>query len=86
MLERAILMGFILATGLNSFAEINYKLRFTEEFKGKDLNTKLWERIPAGHPDWCKNMSMRKDLVKVKFYDLYENGKKISSFGKPKQK
>ncbi len=44
---------------------VEYKLRFVEDFKGKKLNTKLWKRIPAGSPDWCKNMSLREDLVSV---------------------
>lgn len=59
-----LVVGLVMS--LSSFAEMSYKLRFTENFNGKALNEKLWVRIPEGHPDWCKNMSMRKDLVKVK--------------------
>ena len=45
---------------------VKYKLRFTENFSGEKLNTKLWQRIPAGKPDWNRNMSLRDDLVSIK--------------------
>lgn len=45
---------------------VTYKLKFTENFNGTKLNPKLWQRIGAGRPDWCKNMSLREDLVTLK--------------------
>lgn len=47
-------------------AAITYKLAYTENFDGKKLNSKLWQRIGPGHPDWCRNMSYRADLVTQK--------------------
>ena len=56
--------------------KIDWKLRFTEEFNGTKLNTKLWSRIDRGNPDWCKNMSTREDLVTVSGGQLHCHGKK----------
>ena len=50
-------------------AEDKWTLRYTEDFKGRKLNTKLWSRIPGqggSGPDWLKNMSPRADLVEVR--------------------
>lgn len=47
-------------------APVVWKLRFTEDFKGKSLNEMLWTRIGAGTSDWNRNMSRRSDLVAVK--------------------
>lgn len=66
MTIKGVVLVVGLVMGVSSFAEVSYKLRFTENFSGKALNEKLWVRIPSGNPDWCKNMSLRKDLVKVK--------------------
>lgn len=49
----------------DSTDKVVYKLKYTENFTGKDLNPKLWKRIGAGTPDWCRNMSLREDLVVV---------------------
>lgn len=53
-----------------------WKLKFTEDFKGTKLNEKLWSRIGPGKPDWCKNMSVRADLVEVKDGQLHAYGVK----------
>ncbi len=45
--------------------KVAYKLKYTENFTGRGLNPKLWKRIGSGHPDWCRNMSLREDLVIV---------------------
>ena len=44
---------------------LKWELKFTENFNGKELNTKLWERIDRGDSDWNRNMSLRDDLVRV---------------------
>lgn len=56
--------------------EIRWELKFTEDFKGTKLNEKLWTRIDKGHPDWCKNMSLRPDLVTVSGGQLHCWGKR----------
>ncbi len=55
---------------------VTWKLVFVEEFKGTRLNEKLWSRIDLGHPDWCKHMSLRDDLVTVKDGQLHCWGKR----------
>lgn len=57
-------------------APVVWKLKFTEDFKGKDLNEKLWTRIGAGTSDWNRNMSPRPDLVAVKDGQLHVYGVK----------
>ena len=59
-----------------SNAPVVWKLRFTEDFKGKQLNEKLWTRIDAGSSDWNRNMSLRPDLVTVKDGQLHAYGVK----------
>ena len=59
-----------------SNAPVVWKLRFTEDFKGKQLNEKLWTRIDAGSSDWNRNMSLRPDLVTVKNGQLHAYGVK----------
>ena len=51
-----------------------WKLKFTEEFKGTNLNEKLWTRIGPGESDWNRNMSEREDLVSVKDGQLHAYG------------
>ena len=46
-------------------APIAYRLAFTENFNGRRLDPKVWQRIPAGRPDWNRNMSLREDLIVV---------------------
>lgn len=46
-------------------APITYRLAFTENFNGRRLDPKVWQRIPAGRPDWNRNMSLREDLIVV---------------------
>lgn len=53
-------------TPVKDRSAITYKLKFTENFNGTKLNPKLWSRIEAGRPDWCRNMSLREDLVTLK--------------------
>ena len=57
---------------------LQWKLAFTEEFKGKKLNPKLWTRIDAWSKtvDWVKNMSLRDDLVQVSDGQLHVYGVK----------
>ena len=57
-------------------APVVWKLRFTEDFKGKKLNEKLWTRIDVGASDWNRNMSLRPDLVAVKDGQLHVYGVK----------
>ena len=45
---------------------MKFELKFTENFNGNALNTKLWGRIGPGESDWNRNMSLRDDLVGVK--------------------
>ncbi len=54
-----------------SSQDVVWKLVFVEDFKGTRLNEKLWSRIDMGHPDWCKHMSLRDDLVTVKDGQLH---------------
>ena len=44
---------------------VTYRLAFTENFNGRRLDPKVWQRIPAGRPDWNRNMSLREDLIVV---------------------
>ena len=46
-------------------APVTYRLAFTENFNGRRLDSKVWQRIPAGRPDWNRNMSLREDLIVV---------------------
>ena len=46
-----------------------WKLRHTEDFKGKALNRNLWSRIEGdanAGADWIRNISPRPDLVEVR--------------------
>lgn len=68
-----------LAGALVGFAAqgaVTYKLAYTENFDGKKLDPKLWQRIGPSHPDWCRNMSFREDLVTLKNGILSVWGKK----------
>lgn len=55
-------------------AAVVWKLAYTEDFKGSKLDARLWQRIDRGQPDWCKNMSLRDDLVTVKNSQLHCHG------------
>ena len=60
----ATLITLLVSTSVNAYT---YKLAFTEEFKGAQVNPKIWERIPAGKPDWCKHMDDQNPaLVKLR--------------------
>ena len=50
----------------SSNQQVKWKLRFTENFNGEKLNTKLFSRIPQGQSHWNRYMSMRDDLVVLK--------------------
>lgn len=46
-----------------------FKLKFTENFDGTNINTKIWKRMDApswAKSDWIKHMSSRADLAEVK--------------------
>ena len=60
----------------NGNSAVVWKLRFTEDFKGKSLNEKLWTRIDVGTSDWNRNMSLRPDLVAVRDGQLHLYGVK----------
>ena len=57
----------LLAGGAFAAPEVQWKLKFTEDFNGKALNPKLWQRIaPAPNPpNWQKFLSTRDDLVQL---------------------
>ena len=57
-------------------APIVWKLQYTEDFKGTNLNEKLWSRIDQGESDWNRNMSLRDDLVEVRDGQLHAYGLK----------
>lgn len=57
-------------------APVVWKLQFTEDFKGTNLNEKLWSRIDRGQSDWNRNMSLREDLVTVSDGQLHAYGVK----------
>lgn len=57
---------------------VAWRLRYTEEFKGTNLNARLWTRLDRGASDWNKNMSTRADLVTVKDGQLHAWGVKNS--------
>lgn len=61
---------------LHAAAPVVWKLKYTEEFKGTKINSKIWSRIDAWSDriDWIKNMSLREDLVEVKNGILYLKG------------
>ena len=57
----------LLAGGAFAAPEVQWKLKFTEDFNGKALNPKLWQRIaPSPNPpNWQKFLSTRDDLVQL---------------------
>ena len=73
-------------TGGVGNASVVWKLRFTEDFKGKGLNEKLWMRIGAGGSDWNRNMSLRPDLVAVKDGLLHVYGVKNDDLAADKRR
>ncbi len=64
-------LAVALAVGVHASAApavqpVRFKLKFTEDFKSRKLNTKLWRLIEPGNPDWKKNMApTRNDLVVI---------------------
>ena len=80
-------MAFVLAMPLHvAFAAaaegaVVWRLRYTEDFKGRQFNKKLWTRIDAGNSDWNRNMSTRADLVVVKDGQLSLYGVRNTDFG-----
>lgn len=55
---------------------VEWKLRFTEDFVGSELDGKLWRRINKGGSDWNRHMSKREDLVAVSGGQLHLHGVK----------
>ncbi len=54
------------ASAASAAPKTTYKLKFTEDFKRRKLNTKIWRMIEPGNPDWKKNMApSRTDLVVI---------------------
>ena len=69
MFAKSLVLAAVAAVsfvGRAAEGQVTYRLKFTENFNGKTLNTKLWQRIPQGRPDWNRNMSLRDDLVTLK--------------------
>lgn len=68
-------LSVCLMGGLCAFAapQMKWELKFTENFNGKDLDTRIWERID-GNPDgadWQKHILARADLAEVKNGELW---------------
>lgn len=68
-------------TKMKPTGPLKWELKFTEDFKGTELNPKLWARIPPPDsdgkcPDWLKHMSLRNDLAIVKDGQLHLLGVK----------
>jgi len=57
----------LLASVAVAAPEVQWKLKYTEDFNGRALNTKLWQRIsPTPHPPpWQRYLSTREDLARV---------------------
>ena len=66
-MKKLVIVAILLA-GMSLSAKDDFKLRFTENFKGPEINKRLWSRIEGGMkgPDWIKYMSLREDLVYIK--------------------
>ena len=43
-----------------------WRLRWSDEFDGAQLDTNVWRRIPCGGADWDRHMSPRPDLTVVR--------------------
>jgi len=69
-----ILLSAIVLAVVTAAEPVSWKLAYTENFDGTRLNAKLWHRIDKGNPDWCKNMSVRKDLVTVSGGEMHCHG------------
>jgi len=57
----------LLAAGAVAAPDVQWKLKYTEDFNGRALNTRLWQRIsPSPHPPpWQRYLSTREDLARV---------------------
>ncbi len=44
----------------------SWRLRWSDEFDGAQLDTNVWRRIPCGGADWDRHMSPRPDLTVVR--------------------
>ena len=66
-------------------APVVWKLKFTEDFKGKKLDDKIWTRIGPDPSDWNKNMSVRPDLVAVKDGQFHAYGVKNENLAEDKR-
>ncbi|MCR5413363.1 MAG: glycoside hydrolase family 16 protein [Kiritimatiellae bacterium] len=53
------------ASAAEKASPVTYRLKYTDNFSGKKPDPRYWGRIDKGNPDWCKNMSLRDDLVKI---------------------
>ena len=69
ILRFAVCAALGLFAGGTAFAaaEVQWKLKYTEDFNGKKLNPKLWQRIvPSPNPpNWQQFISTREDLVQL---------------------
>ena len=68
---------FILSAVLALFSACNsnkdeWKLVWSDEFDGEQIDEAAWTRVPTGKDDWDDMMSLREDLAYV------ENGDMIS--------
>ena len=43
-----------------------WKLKWSDEFNGTELDTNVWQRCKSGGSDWNRHMSTRPDLVFVR--------------------
>ena len=64
---------------------VEWKLKYTEEFNGPELDAKMWGRIDKGWCDWNRHMSRREDLVSVSGGQLHLHGVKNDDLKRDKR-
>lgn len=65
------------ASSSRAAGSVKWELKYTENFDGKDLQSRLWNRIAGtadSGPDWQRNISSRADLSEVKNGELVLKG------------
>ena len=53
----------VVAIASCSQSKDGWKLVWTEDFDGKDIDESVWSRVPRGRSDWNDMMSLRPDLA-----------------------
>ena len=73
-------MAVVLLSGCVAH-QTGWKLVWTEDFKGKTIDERVWSRIGKGGSDWDDMMSLRSDLAYVEDGKLVLLGKENDHSG-----